>query len=362
MGIVHKKTENSLSLTPVLSPRINNTISVQFLKQSIRKCLLWCMGLLSKDIKDCMTGEMLGRGFLLAWGGSVWLIGYRGRPLIARFLPQGRLTYWRQYIGFTTTEQPDFPRLVDTRRGCLPGSSRVINVVLTHLDGEHLARLRERWTGVCREEDLWIAFGGEKSRFESLGAGQFVYVGDGGIRRTDNQREMQSYTGIFQTMAPVIEREKPDFIYLCEYDHLPLRQDLNALQVAEMTEAGADVMGHFLARIDGTGHPHYLQHSSDPAFRRHWESVSLRENKGVVLTMFGSGSFWSRNAFLAVAVREQEIPCYVELYLPTLAHHLGYRVKCWDESRHLLSNLPSPRISERIALEKCCWTVHPVKE
>jgi hypothetical protein len=178
----------------------------------------------------------------------------------------------------------------------------------------------------------------------------------------DNQRGMQSYTEIFCAMAPVIEREKPDFIYLCEYDHLPLRSDLNSLQIAEITSARADVMGHFLSRIDGTGHPHYLQHSADPCFEQYWKSISLREDKYVILTMFGSGSLWSKEAFLSIAGREQKIPCYLELYLPTLAHHLGFRVCCWDESRHLLSNLPSAGISERHALERGCWTVHPVKE
>jgi len=91
----------------------------------------------------------------------------------------------------------------------------------------------------------------------------------------------------------------------------------------------------------GPATDHMLYHQSDPDFLPYWQSVSRREEKGVVLSMFGSGSFWSREAFLAIAARKQEIPCSMELYLPTLAHHLGYRVKCWDESRHMISNLTS---------------------
>lgn len=331
------------------------------LKQTIRRVFLWCVGFLSKDIRDCESGETLGRGFLLGWGSAIWLIGYSGRPLIPKFLPQRRLTYWKQSIGFTTTEEPNFPRLGTI--GCEPisESPRVLNVVLTHLDGEPLDRLRERWSSVCKVEDLWIAFGGEKSRYDSLGLGRTVFVGEGGLKRMDNQRGMQSYTEIFCAMAPVIEREKPDFIYLCEYDHLPLRSDLNSLQMAEINSARADVMGHFLSRIDGTGHPHYLQHSADPDFHRYWDSVSLRENKQVVLTMFGSGSFWSREAFLAISKQEQKIPCYVELYLPTMAHHLGFRVRCWDETRHMISNLPSRKWTIEAARNRSCLSIHPVK-
>jgi hypothetical protein len=36
-------------------------------------------------------------------------------------------------------------------------------------------------------------------------------------------------------------------------------------------------------------------------------------------------------------------------------------VRCWDESRHLISNLPVQGISECSASAKHCWTVHPIK-
>jgi hypothetical protein len=81
----------------------------------------------------------------------------------------------------------------------------------------------------------------------------------------------------------------------------------------------------------------------------------------VILSMFGSGSFWTREAFLAVAAQNQEIGCYLEIYLPTVAHHLGYRVRSWKESHHLISNLPSPSVSVDEAKRRGCWTVHPVK-
>ncbi len=47
--------------------------------------------------------------------------------------------------------------------------------------------------------------------------------------------------------------------------------------------------------------------------------------------MFGSGSFWTREAFCAVCAVEEPFPIYMELYLPTLAHHLGFRVRDFGE-------------------------------
>jgi hypothetical protein len=163
-------------------------------------------------------------------------------------------------------------------------------------------------------------------------------------------------------MASIVEAENPDFIYFCEYDHLPLVSDLNARQVAEITREGADVMGHWLYRVDGSSHYHMLYHESDPAFLPFWREVSRREDPSVVLSMFGSGSMWSREAFLAVALMPKEIACYLELYFPTMAHHLGFRVRCWDEERHRISNLPSPKISAAEGRKLGCWTVHPVKD
>jgi N-acetylglucosaminyldiphosphoundecaprenol N-acetyl-beta-D-mannosaminyltransferase len=335
---------------------------VRSVKLHLRNAFLALVDLLSREIFDLEDGRSLGRALMFGQGGGVRVIGHEGLPpLIPRFIPQERLTYWKQSIGFTTPPRPDFPRLEGVSAAPVPSSPRVLNVVLTHLDGERLLRTKERWRDVCREEDLWIAYGGKQRNFRNLGMERSVFIGDAGLRREDNQREKQSYTGIFHAMAPVVEKERPDYIFLCEYDHVPLRPDLNALQVAEITAEGADVMGHWLYRVDGTSHYHMLYHQSDPGFLRYWQSVSRREEKGVVLSMFGSGSLWSREAFLAIASRTQQIPCYLELYLPTLAHHLGYRVRCWDESRHMISNLPSRKWTIDEAMNRDCLTIHPVK-
>jgi hypothetical protein len=120
-------------------------------------------------------------------------------------------------------------------------------------------------------------------------------------------------------------------------------------------------MVHYLIRIDGTSHPFELYHESDPAFSPFWRSVSRRDDPGVIFWMFGSGSFWTREAFLAVAGHDQLIECLFEIYLPTLAHHLGFRVRSWREDQHLISNLPAPEVSIENAQQHACWTVHPVK-
>ena len=330
-------------------------------KLMVRNLGLKLIALFSTEIRDCVTGQSLGKGLVLSLGGRPLVIGHPGLPpLIPRFLSQKRLTYWKQSIGFTTHRRPDYPRLacVKSPHG---DSARVMNVVLTHLGGAAMERTLNNWKAICREENLWIAFGGSQDGFEALEYPRKVFVDDPYLRRIDNQRQKQSYTGIFRAMAPVVEREKPDFIYLCEYDHLPLVPDLNCRQVAEIRRKDADVMGHWLHRVDGTSNYHMLYHETDPGFAPFWRSFSRREDAGTVFSMFGSGSLWSREAFLAVASHPCPIACYLELYLPTLVHHLGFRVCGWDEEQHLLSNLPSRAISEAQGRRRGAWTVHPVK-
>jgi hypothetical protein len=59
---------------------------------------------------DFKTGHSLGRALVVPWRGKIHIIGLvqAVRPV---FLPQKRVTYWKQVLGFTVHEPPDFERL-----------------------------------------------------------------------------------------------------------------------------------------------------------------------------------------------------------------------------------------------------------
>ena len=63
---------------------------------------------LGSEITDARTGKNLGRALLFCWGGRIWVIGLQ-HSVYPLFLPQTRLTYWRQELGFATHPEPDFP-------------------------------------------------------------------------------------------------------------------------------------------------------------------------------------------------------------------------------------------------------------
>lgn len=80
------------------------------MQKFIRAAGLAIAHILGTRIVDQETGRDLGRAFLIPWRGKVHVIGLE-TPVRAVFLPQKRLTFWKQEIGFFTHPSPDFPKL-----------------------------------------------------------------------------------------------------------------------------------------------------------------------------------------------------------------------------------------------------------
>jgi len=56
---------------------------------------------------DAETGEVLGRALIIPWRGRILVIGLEEVTVRPTFLPQKRLTYWKQELGFTRYPLPD---------------------------------------------------------------------------------------------------------------------------------------------------------------------------------------------------------------------------------------------------------------
>lgn len=86
----------------------------------IRNLGLRLARLLGSRIVDCQTGKPLGRALLLCWRGKIHVIGLEKAVRLV-FLPQERLTYWKQEIGFTVHPPPDFPNISRSDELAPPG-------------------------------------------------------------------------------------------------------------------------------------------------------------------------------------------------------------------------------------------------
>ena len=80
----------------------------RFLVRKIRDLGLAIARLFASDLVDFHTGKKIGRALLLPWRGKIHVIGLEDAVQVA-FVPQERLTFWKQEIGFTAHPRPDFP-------------------------------------------------------------------------------------------------------------------------------------------------------------------------------------------------------------------------------------------------------------
>ena len=239
--------------------------------------------------------------------------------------------------------------------------SRVLNLLLTHQAPAAIARMLAWWRDCCPPNNVLIAFNGPEEAFGRIAHLHKVRVVDDRLVTRQHSRERQSYTAIFRAASQWMAGRDYTHVSFCEYDQIPLVPDLNERQVARLEEERADVLAFQLARVDGTNQPHYLYHKALPGFAEHWANLSVRREKTAVLSFFGTGSFWTRAAFDAVAATREPFPIYLELYLPTVAHHLGYRLRDWREQNRYVSSLGNFVYAIDQARREGAWTVHPVK-
>lgn len=237
----------------------------------------------------------------------------------------------------------------------------VLNVILTHQPASAVAAMLAWWKKCVPPESILLACGGTRADFDSIPHTAKVFVDDPRLRTRDHQRERQSYGGVFREVAAW--RGTPDFahIHFAEYDHLPLVEDLNQRQLALLAEEHADVLGFHLRRVDATNCVHYLAHAAEPAFEDFWRKLTCRADPGVVLSMIATGSFWTRAAFEAVAATPEPHPMYVEIFPPTLAHHLGYRLRDYGPQTRFVRHIGDRVPAIETARENGAWTLHPVK-
>ena len=77
------------------------------LKLAVRAVVLWVARLLGSRVVDARTGRVLGRALLVPFRGRVHVIGLDA-IVVPEFVPQERLSYWKQELRFTTHPPPDF--------------------------------------------------------------------------------------------------------------------------------------------------------------------------------------------------------------------------------------------------------------
>ncbi len=239
---------------------------------------------------------------------------------------------------------------------------RVLNLILTHQSADQINRTLGWWRARAPGAEILLLVTSRDTDLAKIDHSHMVVVDDKRLHTRDHSREFQSYTPAFAAASDWLKNQSFDYLHFAEYDHLPMLADFNARQESLLLAENADVLCFELARVDDTNQAHYVYHKHNPSFHAFWESMSCRSDRRTVLSMLGSGSFWSRAAFDAVAAQAEPFRVYLELWLPTLAHHLGFRVRPFvgEQASGCVSAFVSKDLLE-VAQRRGAWTAHPVK-
>lgn len=325
----------------------------------LKKALLSLARFMGGEVTDERTGKSLGRAFLLSVPGGIFMVGlpHAVRPV---FLPESTTRYTKHRIGFATHELPDYPSLHPPSSRVVP--ERLLWAILVHEEAEKVEALHRYWNslGYASESILFVHAGG-RSEFEALRLSNKVFVEDKEIRTIFHPMEKQSYGGALREIAAWMGDREIEAIAMVEYDHLPLDGKWGNKLCDLLNKEEADLLCHHLTRVDGTNASHYLYHMSDPRFPNLWKSFSLREDKEICFDAVMTGSVWRRAALEAVAGRKEEIPVYLELYLPSLTHHLGFRVRCHGDQDRFVKVVPIDEPFSPKWRETGAWSLHQVK-
>jgi hypothetical protein len=230
----------------------------------------------------------------------------------------------------------------------------VITLLLTHLDAAGVAASLAQFPEDSR---VVVCHGGRRDDFDAVTADEKLFVDDPSLR---GPIEGQSYAQVLtQAWREVIAHDASiDLVYLIEYDHIVLRGDYDVALRQAIDHAGADFIGKNCARRDDTNWPHSLRARHDQRIRG---LVGDAELGGCL----GTGMLMRRAALEAFASVEH-VPCYLELYVPTVLRHLGFRLDDVDRFSDLYAYVNAPPEKDLASVLEARsaghFFVHPFKE
>jgi hypothetical protein len=310
-----------------------------------------------------VDGTTICRAFLLPWAGRIHVIGLPNdvqlRPIP---LPTANLSYWRQSIAWEQAGAIDDARLLPPRS--ISAEKRIATIVICHLDAAQTLAVYRQWKANDPEAIVLIAYGGDSAEFEKLDPSiEAVFIGDEKLRTTAHVRERQEYQGIIQNAYHWLqERRTPvSHIHMVEFDVFPAVEEAGK-RLAEILEADhADLLGYGLRDLSGAIHPHNTYELSNASFMEFLRKISIREETDRIVTMLGCSSLWRFECFEAIA--STAIPeVYLEVGIPSTAHHLGYRVRPVPPSQEASVTFQGDRSNEIDHFRKHgAILVHPCK-
>jgi hypothetical protein len=240
----------------------------------------------------------------------------------------------------------------------------VLTAILTHLEDGLVRRQLDYLHAVAPDARFVICFGGERSQFDRLAVPEALFVDEPSLRGPPRDR---SHTTVLTSLYEQRVRDDPDveYAYFIEFDHLILRTDFEQRLVALAERTGAGLLGKSASPRNDTNWPHFLRYRDDKRLNHFFDDISCREDRGSRFGCLGNGMLFRRDALDAFCSIHEHPNACVEMFVPTLVHHLGFEVVDVDQYSDLYAAVswrPEYGLEEAIAAKRAGRTfVHPFK-
>jgi hypothetical protein len=243
---------------------------------------------------------------------------------------------------------------------------KTLNVLISHLAAAAVDQHLELQRAVAPHARFVVCYTGDAAAFAQIRDAGKALVDDGSL--AGPARSFQAYGRVLAAVTRQWLAAEPelDSVYLFEYDHLILSPGFeDALRaLAERTRAG--LMGKNCVERTATNWHHYARFRRDAALLAFLRRTSVREDAARMYGTLGNGIWLSRPAVEAYVGVPEHPPCYGELYVPTLLHHLGHRVIDIDAVSPLYATVRWEPDFSRPEVDRLCAEgaafVHPVKD
>jgi hypothetical protein len=241
----------------------------------------------------------------------------------------------------------------------------VVCVLFTHLGAPETAAGVAHLRACDPDVRVVVCHGGPREAFDAVAEPAKLWIDEPGLRGAP--AELQTYTSALVQLHERFVARDPDVDAVCllEFDHVPLQRGFVTRLAGLLDETGADFLGKTAGDKTGTNWWHRVRYRDDPRLLAHLASVSVREDPARLYGCLGTGFVMRRTALEAFAAAPHLDGIYVELYLPTMVHHLGFRVEDVDRVADVYSHVrwtPPYDLDEVLELRtQGIPVVHPFK-
>jgi hypothetical protein len=241
----------------------------------------------------------------------------------------------------------------------------ILTAIATHLGPQDVSRQLAYLRALSPGSRFAVLHGGRREDFDALEEPQAAFVDDPTLRGPNWE---QSYTEVLRAAyESFVERDPEiDLVYLIEYDQLILRGDFEGSLRALAERTGAGLIAKAASPRNDTNWPHLLRQRGNAELDGFFERISERPDPTARWGCLGSGMLLTRDALTAFCAATAGAPhAYLELFVPTTVHHLGFEVVDTDSLGDLYAAVrwrPELELDEAIAAKRAGRAfVHPFK-